>query len=299
MAILLQQYLARMREVRIQETRPSTFRQIFTTPAGAPMVEKLDDIVEQITDTEVVPYGEMRVIGSSRVNVKMTEFDSSQASAYARTAAIGYRIFDEELLRLDAGNIPIRALKGAANYNIAEAWLEKQNLLGSAQYGFGSLLTNSSVATVVLATKAATGVAWTNATHEEVVQDILAISQAVYTNTYQVLVGDTVILPDVSYNIACNKAHATSGKNAIAVAMERDPRIRRILPLAQLVGSGAGATNRAVALCSSPLVCQMSERAFREETEIRIPMGFEVTESVRTAGCIWGNTQGAVYADGL
>jgi hypothetical protein len=299
-AITLQQYMQRMREVRIQEMRPSVFRQIFAGSTGTPMVETLDDLVEEIVDTEIQPYGEMKVIQNTTTNVKMTTFDSTKTTSNARTAAIGYEILTEQLNRLDANNIPIRKLFGLANFKIAEKWLEDANLLGSTQYGFGSLLKNTNVTFVTLGTKTTGGTAWTAATpFEEIVKDILAISQAVFTNSFQTLTGDTVLLPNTAYDIGVNTVHATSGISAIEAAKQRDVRIKRVMPLTHLVGAGAGATNRAMGLCSTGTVVQMSERAFREEPPRQIDLGSRIIETVRTAGAIWNNLQGAVYADGM
>jgi len=299
-AITLQQYQQKIREVRIQEMRASSFRQIFAGSTGTPMVEVLDDLTEEIVDSELIPYGEMRVIQNTSVNVKMTEFDSTKSTAMARTAAIGYQILNEQLARLNANNIPIRKLYGVANFKIAEAWLENAVLLGSTQYGFGSLLKNTSVALVTLGTKTTGGLTWQAATpFEEIVKDILALSQAVYTNSYQTLTGDTVILPDTKFNIATNTVHATSQMSAIEAAKQRDTRLKRVIPLTQLVGAGVGAVDRAMALCSSGLVVQMTERPFREEKPRDIDLGVRVIETLRTAGAVWNNLQGAVYGDGL
>jgi hypothetical protein len=302
MALTIQEYQRKIREVRIQQAAPSVFRAIFMSLGGGSMVETVDNITEEIRDTEITPYGEMKVIGdfTGKTGVPLTTFDATRSTTIVRTACIAYEIADHELERMNANNVPIRNLKAAANLTIAERFLEDCVLLGSTQYSFGSLLTNASVATVAAVTKAATGLTWAVATFEEIVTDILAAHYAVKNNSFKRWSGNTIVIPDVQFQRASLLVHPYTSKNAITTARERcDGAITRVLPVSQCSGAGAGATNRLMCFDANPFVCQMTEKPFAEYKTRETDVGFKTIEYLRTGGTIWNDIAGAVYMDGI
>lgn len=303
MAVTLREYLTKLNSIRLQSMRRTKLRDVFYGPSG-PLVTKLDGIDEILKDIEFTVTGEMKVIGAETANgVPMTTFDSTSASVNVKTSAIGYEVTQNLLARCERSGFNFSNMAGAANALIAEKFLQTACFLGSTQYGWGSLLTNSSVGTVTLPNKATPGgaITWTSTTtFEEMVQDLLLCAEGVATASYGVWDADTLLMPTNRYQTAARTKHATyPSLNVIEEAKTRMPTLRRVISIKDLEGAGSGGTNRMMAFASNPLVVTMSEKPFSMLKTRETDLGWRVVETLATAGTIWGDIQGAVYADGI
>jgi len=296
MAITRLDFLKELRDYRLAQYRPPMFRTVF----GPTMLGKVDDVVQTIEMYEVTPSGEIKFISGDQINgLPVTTFDGALATAKAVTGALAFMYSNEQLARYDRNKINWREVAGRANFQIVEQYLDKTAFLGDTVRGLGGLASSSAVSLVTLGTKAATGVAWTSATHEEMVQDLIAMSVAVENNSYQYFQGTDICLPSAAYDKGAASVHTYSGKNVFQAAQERRPEIKNIFKVAHLTGAGSGSANRGVCFCKSAEVATFNERAFREEKIQEVALGGIVPETFRTTGTIIESTQGIVYADGF
>jgi hypothetical protein len=271
------------------------FRQVLSG-----LIVPLNDVVDAIQNFEVVPTGSIKIISSaSPGGIPLTTFDGTPSSAKVVTGAIGFEFTNEQLGKFEVNNINWRVMAGAANFNIVDQYLDRVAFLGDTVYGLPGLAALSSgPASVTLGTKAAGGLTWAVATHEEIVLDIIAMSDAVTNGSYGRLPGDTVLIPSTQYDRAASVVNTYSRRTAIQEAQDRRPEIRRIIKVSHLTGAGSGSTNRLVGMCSGQDVLTFGERPFRDEPIHPMPLGGLVPSTFRTSGVIVEQAQGLAYGDG-
>ena len=215
-------------------------------------------------------------------------------------ASYGYSI--KEIRRAQKAGISLDAKKAVACRRAID---EKQDAIawkGDTKGKLPGFINHPGITEYVPALNAGgTSKAWANKTADEIVADFAGIISAAPESTNGIENPDTVIMPLNLYTKLQNTPYGSNrDKTILGFIRENYPQITRIDWVQDLVGAGAGNTNRVMAYARDPL-----------KVEVQIPQRFEqmppqltgkvydIICSQSTGGTLVYYPQSVVYADGL
>lgn len=214
-------------------------------------------------------------------------------------ASYGYSI--KEIRRAQKAGISLDAKKAVACRRAID---EKQDAIawkGDAKGKLPGFINHPGITEYVPANGAGGGKAWSGKTADEIVADFAGIISAAPESTNGIENPDTVIMPLSLYNKLQNTPYGSNrDKTILGFIRENYPQITRIEWVQDLVGAGAGGTNRVMAYARDPL-----------KVEVQIPQRFEqmppqltgkvydIICSQSTGGTLVYYPQSVVFADGL
>ena len=214
-------------------------------------------------------------------------------------ASYGYSI--KEIRRAQKAGISLDAKKAVACRRAID---EKQDAIawkGDAKGKLPGFINHPGITEYVPANGAGGGKAWSGKTADEIVADFAGIISAAPESTNGIENPDTVIMPLSLYTKLQNTPYGSNrDKTILGFIRENYPQITRIEWVQDLVGAGAGGTNRVMAYARDPL-----------KVEVQIPQRFEqmppqltgkvydIICSQSTGGTLVYYPQSVVFADGL
>lgn len=214
-------------------------------------------------------------------------------------ASYGYSV--KEIRRAQKAGISLDAKKAVACRRAID---EKQDAIAWKGYEKGKLpgfINHPGITEYVAAEGAGGGKAWSGKTADEIVADFAGIISAAPESTNGIENPDTVIMPLSLYNKLQNTPYGSNrDKTILGFIRENYPQITRIEWVQELVGAGAGGTDRVMAYARDPL-----------KVEVQIPQRFEqmppqltgkvydIICSQSTGGTLVYYPQSVVFADGL
>lgn len=214
-------------------------------------------------------------------------------------ASYGYSI--KEIRRAQKAGISLDAKKAVACRRAID---EKQDAIawkGDAKGKLPGFINHPGITEYVPANGAGGGKAWSGKTADEIVADFAGIISAAPESTNGIENPDTVIMPLSLYTKLQNTPYGSNrDKTILGFIRENYPQITRIEWVQDLVGAGAGNTNRVMAYARDPL-----------KVEVQIPQRFEqmppqltgkvydIICSQSTGGTLVYYPQSVVFADGL
>ena len=214
-------------------------------------------------------------------------------------ASYGYSI--KEIRRAQKAGISLDAKKAVACRRAID---EKQDAIawkGDAKGKLPGFINHPGITEYVPANGAGGGKDWSGKTADEIVADFAGIISAAPESTNGIENPDTVIMPLSLYNKLQNTPYGSNrDKTILGFIRENYPQITRIEWVQDLVGAGAGGTNRVMAYARDPL-----------KVEVQIPQRFEqmppqltgkvydIICSQSTGGTLVYYPQSVVFADGL
>lgn len=214
-------------------------------------------------------------------------------------ASYGYSI--KEIRRAQKAGISLDAKKAVACRRAID---EKQDAIawkGDAKGKLPGFINHPGITEYVPANGTGGGKAWSGKTPDEIVADFAGIISAAPESTNGIENPDTVIMPLSLYNKLQNTPYGSNrDKTILGFIRENYPQITRIEWVQDLVGAGAGNTNRVMAYARDPL-----------KVEVQIPQRFEqmppqltgkvydIICSQSTGGTLVYYPQSVVFADGL
>lgn len=215
-------------------------------------------------------------------------------------ASYGYSV--KEIRRAQKAGISLDAKKAVACRRAID---EKQDAIawkGDAKGKLPGFINHPGITEYVPAMNAAgTSRYWADKTADEIVADFAGLISAAPESTNGIENPDTVIVPLSLYNKLQNTPYGSNrDKTILGFIRENYPQITRIEWVQDLVGAGAGNTNRVMAYARDPL-----------KVEVQIPQRFEqmppqltgkvydIICSQSTGGTLVYYPQSVVFADGL
>lgn len=112
---------------------------------------------------------------------------------------------------------------------------------GDSDSGLLGLFSVGGIPTATVATKAATGTVWANATPDEILYDLNNAVATMVSLTKMKEQPNRLLLPVLQYNlIASTPRSALADKTILAYFIENNPHISDVMPINQLDGAGTG-----------------------------------------------------------
>lgn len=190
------------------------------------------------------------------LNMVGTQLGKSSTSVFM--ADIGYDYGLEEVNQASEMGMNLPGEKAMAARLIYERTVDNIAFTGDEEKGWKGLFNS----TAVIAASATTG-DWATATEDQILADINEILSGVFTETNEIAVSDTLILPSLKYQYIASKRLGDTGitilefiQRANAYTAETGQPLN-IRSSRGLNTSGAGGTSRMVAYRNSPEVLKM------------------------------------------
>ncbi len=191
-------------------------------------------------------------------DLNMVGVELGKASSNVYMSDIGYDYGLEEVNQASALGMSLPGEKAQAARLIYERTVDNIAFTGDEEKGWKGLFNHASV----VADSAPTG-DWATATEDQILADVNAVLTGVFTETNEVAIADTLILPSVKYQFIASKRLGDTGltilefiQRANAYTAETGQPLN-IRSARGLNTAGAGSTYRMVAYRNSPEVLKM------------------------------------------
>lgn len=244
-----------------------------------------------------------KFIGSNAIDVPLSDISTSQHLVPVELGAVGYKYADEELRQAAMLNRALPQLKANLTMRGFEEHAQKVCFSGDASKGLEGLLNNSNVpATSVI--NPGSGTEWVNKTPAQILADVNLLFAQVFEVTKQVEKPDTLLLPTSQYSFIVSTPRSDNSDTTILqYLVQNSPYISSdddIKPLPELVGAGAGSTNRMMIYTKDiDKVVFHIPMPFRIEQPVRKTLGWEVPAVYKLSGVEFRFPLSAAYADGI
>jgi hypothetical protein len=174
-------------------------------------------------------------------------------------------------------------------------------LFGDVQFGLPGFLTNANIPLYVLPADG-TGASKTflSKTADQIIRDLNAFVNGVRTTTKNVHKVNALWLPLAQYTyISTTRANLTTDGSILQVFQKNQPGIT-VLPVLELAGSGAGATDRMACGEFSPENCRVEiPMSFQQHAPQLQNMEYQIPCESRTGGTVVPFPLAFQFADGL
>lgn len=191
-------------------------------------------------------------------DLNMVGVELGKSSSNVFMADIGYDYGLEEVNQAAGLGMNLPGEKAAAARTIYERTVDNIAFTGDDEKGWSGLFNSAAV----IAEAAPTG-GWATATEDQILADINAVITGVFTNTNEIAMADTLILPSVKYQYIASKRLGDTGmtilefiQKANAYTAETGQKLN-IRSSRGLNTAGVGDTSRMVAYRNSPEVLKM------------------------------------------
>jgi len=240
--------------------------------------------------------GLAKIIGANVTDIPRVDVSKKRLSFPLRTAATSYGWSFEEIAAANFAGAPLTAMKAeAARRSIAE--LEHNILLnGDDEHDLPGFLTNP--ATPI--STAPTGDWLGAATADQIIADLNACLNPIWTNSDKAFRGNTILLPLEHFLRISTVRIPDTNMSIRDFFVQSNPFVNEILPLTELGTAGPGGAPRAMAYQKDPgiLTGVVPEPFSQMEPQVS---GLEVRVNVtmRIGGTVWYYPSAANFMDGI
>ena len=240
--------------------------------------------------------GKAKFLGANATDMPRADVSKKRQTFPIRTIVSSYGWSIEEIEAAKFAGTPLDAMKAeAARRAIAE--LEHEVLLfGDVSRNLPGFLTNPATPLVVLPN----GDWLATATPDEVIADLNALVDQIWIGTDKVHRANTLLLPLPHFRHIQTTRIPDTDIPIVEFFRRSNPEIREILPLTELISSGAGGTPQALAYQKDPgMQSGVIPLAFQQlEAQAH---GFEVVVPVRerVGGTVWYYPFSGAFGIGL
>jgi len=277
--------------------RPSKFRSVLRVRSD---IAEWADRVEVHKITEKADIKPVALIHGDQF--PLPSLDKTSLSLKMIQFAAAYRYGDLEIKKAQKMGMSLDTERATSNALKAEQLLDQIAASGDT-FGIGlpGLGNNSDVPTVTAVTKDAGGTTWAVATADELLTDLHALVDAVYSNTNETRRADTIVLPLSQFQIVQRLRVSDSTETVASVFLRQRQDPVRFAVWNRFATLGSGTTPRACALDSSSedVAAMLISREWTADAPRRVPMGWQVEENLIAGGVMIKDAKGIAYMDAL
>lgn len=267
-----------------------------------PMSFEGDPGDENITYQQFDQVGLAKVIANyandlPRADVKGKEFT---AKVKGLGASYGYSI--QEIRASQKVGRPIDQRRATAAKRSVMEKLDRIALSGDASSGLQGLMSSANITEVVLANDGTGSLkTFASKTSDQIIRDMHSMANTVNTVTNGVEKPDTMLLPLTQYSLITNKQKSVASDRVIKdFFLTSDISITTIIPVARMIGIGAGSTDRMFVYKRDPehLTLEIPQD-YEQFPAQEKGLEFEVPVHMRTGGVLNYYPLSMAYADGI
>ena len=221
--------------------------------------------------------GVAQYVGGKAFDIPNASVNFVQGLTNFHLAGVGYELSLQEVNRASRMNVSIDGRKASAARMFAEKFVYDRVIRGSTVKGFTGLINNAGVPTA----NAPTGT-WPTATPAQILADVNAALQDVYTNSGETATANALLLPTTKFFTLNNTQLPNNGGSVLTflktnnayTAIANQPL--DIRPSRELATAGASSTARMIAYEKSP-----------DNMEFFLPGMFEFLSPFPTSSMTW------------
>ncbi|RKZ95808.1 MAG: hypothetical protein DRQ46_07920 [Gammaproteobacteria bacterium] len=274
-----------------------------TYPNIIPVSNEAGEWAESVTYFFMDGRGVAKFVGSKSLDVPIAEVGTDKVVVPVELAATGYEYSDEELRQAVHLGKPLTQMKANAARRAYEELAQSTSMTGDTAHNLPGFINNTNV-TAATVVNPGSGTAWVNKTPAQILFDINDTLADVFVDSLQVERADTLLLPTAQWSyIASTPRSDNSDMTILQYIVANSPYLNSesdVIPVSELAGAGAGATDRMMAYTKDV-----------EKVVFHIPMplrftepqrkgrGFEVPGEFKLSGVEFRYPGSARYADGI
>ena len=274
-----------------------------TYPNIIPVSNEAGEWAESVTYFFMDGRGVAKFVGSKSLDVPIAEVGTDKVVVPVELAATGYEYSDEELRQAVHLGKPLTQMKANAARRAYEELAQSTSMTGDTAHNLPGFINNTNV-TAATVVNPGSGTAWVNKTPAQILFDINDTLADVFVDSLQVERADTLLLPTAQWSyIASTPRSDNSDMTILQYIVANSPYLTSeadVIPVSELAGAGAGATDRMMAYTKDV-----------EKVVFHIPMplrftepqrkgrGFEVPGEFKLSGVEFRYPGSARYADGI
>lgn len=288
----LSQVKAQTYDIRYPNLKGRTF---------VPADNQVDPGAQTIVYHQYDQVGMAKIIASyaddlPRVDVRGKEFVAKVKSI---GDAYGYSV--QEIRAGARGAFPLQQRKAGVARRAIEEKIDSIIAVGDSANGLLGLVNQPNALLFTVPNGAGASPTWALKTSDEILADLTNVAAYVVTQTKEVEVPDTIILPTTSYGLLTNR---TIGYGSNTTIMQQflatNPYIRNIESWAKLAGAGVGGTNRLVCYRRDPDALQVAIPVEFEQFDPQARgLEYVVPCHARCGGVLLYYPMSMAYADGF
>lgn len=274
-----------------------------TYPQIVPVSNEAGEWAESVTYFYMDGRAVAEFVGTKSLNVPIAEIGTEKVTVSVELGATGYEYSDEELRQAIQLQRPLPTLKSNVARRAYEELVQRTAMVGDASHNLPGFINNTNV-TANTVVNPGSGTEWVNKTPDEILFDINDLMGDIFVDTLQAERPDTLLLPTYQWNyIAGTPRSATSDTTILAWLVANSPYLNTVadvIPVAELDGAGAGATDRMVAYTKdTDKVVLHIPMPLRFSEPQRKGRGFEVPGEFKVGGVEFRYPGSARYGDGI
>ena len=274
-----------------------------TYPQVIPISNEAGEWAESVTYFFMDGSAVAKFVGSKSLDVPIAEIGTDKVVVPVELGATGYEYSDEEMRQAMQLGRPLAQLKANVARRAYEELAQRTSMTGDTQHDLPGFLNNTNV-TAASVVNPGGGTEWVNKTPAQILFDINDLLGDIFVDTLQVERADTLLLPTAQWSfIASTPRSDNSDTTILQYVVANSPYVNSeadIMPLSELAGAGAGATDRMMAYTKSvDKVVFHIPMPLRFTEPQRKGRGFEVPGEFKLSGVEFRYPGSARYADGI
>lgn len=266
-----------------------------------PVSTEQDDAAEHIEYRSYDQVGMAKIVSDYANDFPRVDTLGTKKSVQVHSLGDSYGYSIQEIRRAARANFNLDARRAMAARRGIEEKQDHIAWFGDAKAGLNGFINAEGITEYVAANGTGGGKAWSGKTADEILADVVGIITAAPESTNGKEVPDTLILPLALYNkLAYTPYGDNRDKTLLTFIRDNYPTLTRIEWVQDLVGAGAGNTNRVMAYTRDPMKVEVQIPLRLEQLPPeRKSMEYSVICHQRTAGTIVYYPMSVVFCDGL
>jgi hypothetical protein len=274
-----------------------------TYPNVLPVTNEAGEWAESVTYFYMDGAAVAEFVGTKSLNVPISEIGTEKVTIPVELGATGYEYSDEELRQAIQLQRPLPQLKASTSRRAYEELAQRVGMLGDTTHNLPGFINNVNV-TAATVVNPGSGTEWVNKTPNQILFDVNDFMGDIFVDSLQVERPDTLLLPTAQWNYIAGTPRSDNSDTTILQWLAANSpylnSVEDIMPISELAGAGAGATDRMMAYTKDiDKVVYHIPMPLRHTEPQRKGRGFEVPGEFKLAGIEFRYPGSARYADGI
>lgn len=274
-----------------------------TYPQIVPISNEAGEWAESITYFFMDGAAIAEFVGTKSLNVPIAEIGTEKVTTPVELGATGYEYSDEELRQALQLQRPLPQLKSNTSRRAYEELAQRTAMVGDTTHNLPGFINNTNVTSAAVVDPGS-GTEWVNKTPNQILFDVNDFMGDIFVDTLQVERPNTLLLPTAQWNyLAGTPRSDNSDTTLLQWLINNSPYLTSandIVPVTELTGAGAAATDRMMAYDKDmDKVVMHIPMPLRFIEPQRKGRGFEVPGEFKLGGIEFRYPGSARYADGI
>lgn len=267
-----------------------------------PVSSEADPGAENIFYRAYDQSGIAKIVANYADDLPVSDVTGKEYSAKVKTLAASYGWNFQEMRAAAYGNVPLEQRRANAARRAIAQLENKIAFFGDTASNLVGLFNTSGVTSVTIPNDG-TGSSklWSSKTPDQIIRDMNLVANTVVSTSLGVEIPDTMLLPLSQYNYVASTARsANSDTTILNYFLQNNPYIKQVEWLNELLGAGAGATDRMYAYRRSPEVLTMEVPSDFEQLDMQFRnLKYVVPCVERFAGVLVYYPLAIAFGDGI